>query len=366
LKSILKFLQELMIPCNLENFPAHVVAALPRIVPSELVGWTPTNFSQGRLARTQASHNVEADLDSLCTEVGNQHFGEHPFAQHYLRTGDRTACILSDFVSENQLHRLEGLYQKFLRPMGIEDHMLVVLPSTEDCCSSQPKEDVVIAIHRSKRDFTERDRLVLNLIRSHLIQAYRNAQALTQTQQELAQLNRTLEQIGTIILTRDLKVQRMTRRAWELLLQYFQVTSGSATQLPENLLRWIKHQICQLTVTDKISSPCIPLQLEREGKRLVVRLIPDLPNEQYLLFLQEELPQSFSPELLVLLGLTKREAEVLFWVAKDKSNREIALILGCREKTVQKHLEHIYGKLGVQTRAAAIVCALEQLGILNR
>lgn len=157
----------------------------------------------------------------------------------------------------------------------------------------------------------------------------------------------------------------MTRKAIELLLQYFPVSS-SATHLPENLLRWVNHQICQLTVTDEISLPCLPLQLEQEGKRLVVRLIPDPLNEQYLLLLQEELPQSFSAELLTLLGLTLREAEVLFWVAKDKSNREIALILGCSDKTVQKHLEHIYGKLGVQSRAAAIVCALDQLGILNR
>lgn len=239
---------------------------------------------------------------------------------------------------------------------------LMMIPS----CSQQQQEDVVISIHRPKRDFTERDRLILNMIRSHLFQAYQNAQALTQTQQELAQLNKTLEQLGIIILTRDLNVQRMTCRAGQLLLQYFQISSPSVTHLPENLWRWLKHQICQLTVTNKITSPCLPLQLEGQGKRLVVRLIPDLPNEQYLLLLQEELPQSFSVELLELLGLTKREAEVLFWVSKDKSNQEIALILGCSKKTVQKHLEHIYEKFGVQTRAAAIVCALQQLGILNR
>lgn len=369
LKRVLKFQQELMVPCDLETFPTQVVTALPQLLAADLACCTPTNFSSGKIQSTQASRGLNINMEPFI-EVANQNFKEHPFAGYYLRTGDGTAHFLSDFVTENQLYCLEGLYQQYLRPLGIEDQMLMVLPNTlgasrEETYARQQQDNVVISIHRPQRDFTERDRLVLNLIRPHLIQAYRNAQALTQTQQELAQLNRTLEQLGMIVLNRDLKVQRMTCRAGELLLQYFQFSSPSVNHLPENLLRWVKHQICQLTVTDEIASPCLPLQLEREGKRLVMRLISDSLNEQYLLLLQEELPQSFSAELLGLLGLTKREAEVLFWVAKDKSNREIALILGCSDKTVQKHLEHIYGKFGVQTRAAALVCALEQLGILN-
>jgi DNA-binding CsgD family transcriptional regulator len=65
------------------------------------------------------------------------------------------------------------------------------------------------------------------------------------------------------------------------------------------------------------------------------------------------------------LGLTKREAEVLFWIAQDKSNAAIAKVIGCSEGTVRKHLEHIHGKLGVQTRTAAVIVALEKLGLLK-
>lgn len=53
--------------------------------------------------------------------------------------------------------------------------------------------------------------------------------------------------------------------------------------------------------------------------------------------------------------LTPRETEVLSWVAKGKSNREIAEILGISPRTVNKHLEHTFPKLGVETRAAAAV-----------
>ncbi len=51
--------------------------------------------------------------------------------------------------------------------------------------------------------------------------------------------------------------------------------------------------------------------------------------------------------------LTPRETEVLNWVAKGKTNRDIGYILGMSPRTVNKHLEHIYVKLGVETRAAA-------------
>lgn len=64
-------------------------------------------------------------------------------------------------------------------------------------------------------------------------------------------------------------------------------------------------------------------------------------------------PASFEP-----LGLTRRETDVLQWVAKGKTNAEIGIILGMSPRTAQKHLEHIFEKLGVERRTAAAVRAL--------
>ncbi|MDB5847998.1 MAG: DNA-binding response regulator, partial [Rhodoferax sp.] len=55
--------------------------------------------------------------------------------------------------------------------------------------------------------------------------------------------------------------------------------------------------------------------------------------------------------------LTPRETEVLSWLAKGKTNRDIAEILGMSPRTVNKHLEHIFEKLGVETRSAATAIA---------
>ncbi len=63
---------------------------------------------------------------------------------------------------------------------------------------------------------------------------------------------------------------------------------------------------------------------------------------------------AFDPEALSgKLGVTRREAEVLVWVAKGSTNIEIAEILGISPRTVAKHLQHVFTKLGVETRTAA-------------
>lgn len=74
--------------------------------------------------------------------------------------------------------------------------------------------------------------------------------------------------------------------------------------------------------------------------------------------------RAWSPEQLeVRFGLTPREAEVLIWVAQGKSNPEVGLILGIRPYTVRTHLERVFAKLGVESRHAASLCAMEVLGL---
>lgn len=67
------------------------------------------------------------------------------------------------------------------------------------------------------------------------------------------------------------------------------------------------------------------------------------------------------PAALTALGLTPREAEVLYWIAQGKSNPDIAVILAANVRTVHKHVEHIFQKLGVESRHAASLTALDVL-----
>ena len=66
-----------------------------------------------------------------------------------------------------------------------------------------------------------------------------------------------------------------------------------------------------------------------------------------------------SVEVFASLKLTPREAEVLFWISRGKSNHDIGVILGAKTATIRKHVEHILGKVYVENRTAAAVVALE-------
>jgi DNA-binding CsgD family transcriptional regulator len=367
LKSILRFQQELYISCNIEVFSKKVISTLPKVISSELTVWSTISFQERRVSFVTTPITVN---DDELAKIASLYFYEHPTVQYYSQTGDSTAHKISDFLSESQLYRLEGLYQKLLRPLCMEDQMVLVVQNSlkttakSGVSKNQDREEIIVALHRPKRDFCERDRLILNLLRPHLLVAYQNAQAVTQMQQQLAQLNQTLEQWGTVILTSDLQVKVMTKIASELITYYFQTSSSTQTHLPDNLLRWVKHNIFQLNQSNELYQPCLPLQLEQEGKRLIVRLIAQA-GEEYILLLEEQKLQSLSSELIESLGLTKREAEVLFWVIQDKSDNQIALMLNLSIGTVKKHLEHIYQKLGVSSRIAAMMYALKSLGMLK-
>ena len=81
---------------------------------------------------------------------------------------------------------------------------------------------------------------------------------------------------------------------------------------------------------------------------------------------EEQARREFKPDFssfepLLVLGLRPRAAEVLLWVAQGKTNPDIAAILGISESTVKKHLLEILEKLGVETRSAATLRALEVL-----
>lgn len=83
--------------------------------------------------------------------------------------------------------------------------------------------------------------------------------------------------------------------------------------------------------------------------------------DEFLFRLREKNPGQDEAFLRDFLSLTTREAEVLIWIARGKSNRDISDILGISPRTVNKHLEQIFVKLGVENRASAAALAVGAL-----
>ena len=236
--------------------------------------------------------------------------------------------------------------------------MGVILPH-----ANSVNADAVVLL-RSERSFTERDRAILNLLQPHLMQARQTAHLFSQIQQENQQLHDSLNVAGVVVLSKDGHIQLMTRKAEQWLQQYFPFRQMRQS-LPEHLQRWVRYQQSLLSQNGSVSKPRLPLKVEQKGKQLITRFVSDSAQEQYLLLLEEQQQPKLSVESFELLGLSKREAEVLYWVVKGKENLEIADVLCVGVTTVRKHLEHIYQKLEVKTRTSAVVEALKRLGMLH-
>lgn len=105
--------------------------------------------------------------------------------------------------------------------------------------------------------------------------------------------------------------------------------------------------------------------LAAKGTRRLLASLHDLTpaghEGEWLLILREENPSSVIESLVGTFNLTLREAEVLYWVICGKTNRDIGEILGSSHRTVNKHLEHVFEKLGVETRTAAAGLAMQKI-----
>ena len=153
-------------------------------------------------------------------------------------------------------------------------------------------------------------------------------------------------------VSRQGKIMWATPQAQKLLADHLPAATDDELELPPSMLQWLEQTQKSATGSKAQAPASFPdnpqLQLQYMGK--------SGPNEFLLRLAKDsspDLPAKFSSEL----GLTTREGEVLSWLSKGKTNRDIAQILGLSPRTVDKHLEQIYAKLGVENRTAAAAIA---------
>jgi DNA-binding CsgD family transcriptional regulator len=214
-----------------DPFPREFLEGLARLIPADaIVGYHEAII--GRPCRVVESVEIpEEGIPTDVQEAGGRFFIQDPI-RHGVGERERRALKLSDFLTRRERRKLE-FYWYVWKPLGIDDSLRVWLPAPAGRAR-------VIYLERGKRDFTERDRSVLELLRPSLIRIQAAAQA-----------------------------RRHRKQA-------------------------------------------------------------------------------------AMSALTTREQEILGWIARGKTSREIAAILVVSPHTVRKHVEHILEKLGVSTRSAAV------------
>ncbi|HEY4069355.1 MAG TPA: response regulator transcription factor [Burkholderiaceae bacterium] len=149
-----------------------------------------------------------------------------------------------------------------------------------------------------------------------------------------------------------------TPLARDLMHGYFEAGPGI---VPDAVLEWL---LSEAQVASEGREPRT-MSVEKGERQLVLALQQRTGDDDLLIVMREVSDAAVVQALVQALKLTLREAEVLYWVVKGKTNRDIGDILGSSPATVKKHLERVYVKLGVETRTAAAGIAMARLRQLN-
>lgn len=134
----------------------------------------------------------------------------------------------------------------------------------------------------------------------------------------------------------------------------------AGTELPPQVCTWLS-RCALMTAAMPIESIVVTMQDAKVRFQFLSRVAED----EILLVIQQAEPvkneRAGTSKLQKRFGLTGREAEVLYWLSSGKSNRDIADILGISYRTVDKHLEHLFAKIGVESRSSAIATSVRTL-----
>lgn len=125
--------------------------------------------------------------------------------------------------------------------------------------------------------------------------------------------------------------------------------------LPTPIHDWLKRQLALPADQEQQAFDSV-----RSGIRFSAKFTACINADEYLLQMEKHSGEWDLDSVKASLGLTFREAEILMWISRGKTNKEVGLILDTSPRTVNKHLEHIFEKLGVVTRAAAVSIAMQR------
>jgi DNA-binding CsgD family transcriptional regulator len=257
---------------------------------------------------------------------------QHPLIVHQMQSANFPVHKISDFLTQEAYHRLE-LYQEVYCHMGVEYQIAVTVRLS-------PSHVIAFALSRKDKDFNERDRAILELLRPHLVVAFNNL--------DLIQNHKTIQNGTELALSELSSATLIVNLQGDILyhtgpaMQWLGTTSPE--RLPEPITAWLNRSInngsreylCWNSLAGEIQ----------------IRAMATSTSDRWLLVLSMQNTQPVAATPPAIPGLSKRQQEVAHWIREGKTNLEIATIMGISPRTVQKHVEHMFEKLGVDSRVA--------------
>ncbi|MFN6962727.1 MAG: helix-turn-helix transcriptional regulator [Pyrinomonadaceae bacterium] len=292
-------------------------------------------------------HTVWANDRLLLDPAFMKPFGEllhqHPIVKLSITNPNGEAIKITDAVSQAKFERTD-LYNVVFRPVHVNKQMGLGLLSEGDLV-------MTCAFTRGGSDFSEHEKTIATLAAPHFVNAIRNGFAFGRISAAMQAGGQ-----GVVALGSAGRTTFASSHARTLLEKYFPAETLAADSLPQTLSGWIRAARLR-SGGSEYSLPVEPYCAQNpDGSRLTVRLLDNRSTREELLLLEEK--RSCRPDDFRPFGLTARECEILCWITEGKTDPTIAALCNISVRTVEKHVENIYKKLGVETRTAALSKAM--------
>jgi DNA-binding CsgD family transcriptional regulator len=334
---------------RLEDYPARAVSLLHGLIPCDAASYNAVD-------PIAATASVVVDPVECLFDGGADLLArfahQNPLISHYARTGDGHALRISDFLNRRQFHDTD-LYDHVYRRIDVEYQMAITVPSPRRGLG-RPGELVGLTLSRARRDFSGSERMLLELVRPHFTAtlARLHELALLRAIGDAAQADASRL---LVLIAADGTV------AWANSTAARDIGATVGQRLAPGITGWIGEARAQAQpAPQRGRSGTLSAILEHEGLRFRAQLVPDAYPQLDGLWLTPlaDLP---GPAALRALDLTPRQAEVLALVLEGRTSAQVAQALVLSPRTVEKHLEAIYTRLGVESRGQAITTTLQAL-----
>lgn len=316
------------------DFATRCCRELLRLVPGLSASYNEANPA-ARRNFTILEPPVDPEAHARYAEVFRRHMLENPIVRHFETTGEGGVTSWSDLDPSGKFFRTT-LYRELYAPRGIRSEIAFLLPAP-------PGIQVALAVNRDGTEFSAEERALLAELRVHLINIYRlvsHAEAGRRRDAALAddgwsvvlvddsgtvlESNEVAEAIGRAAGV-DLSVGARLDSLWSAI-------SGSLGD------RWA------------ISRSTAPVRMNGDAP-FEARLVRS-PVGPHVLWLRE--PRRLTEKDVEALGLTTRQAQVALLLVDGCTNATIAKRLQLAPSTVRRHMEAIFDRLGVRSRAAVV------------
>lgn len=333
---------------NIAAFPERALVAVRRLIDCELASYNEIVLDP-RAAIVVADPGGVIETGELI-EAFAATAHQNPLVALAAHSPHLPAARLSDFVGQRALRRLE-LYDLVYSKLEVDSQIALSVPV--------PGRILGITASRGGADFDERDLQLFNALRPFLAATLQNLSERARIAATLAALATASSAPEAILLTDRLGA---VEGADERSERWLAIRHATHPQLIAELEGFLRSSIAGGSRDLRAASVRSELLVEEQSGQLLARYVAGAEGQPSALLL-ERVTRAPTREQLVALGLTGRQSEVLLVARTGASNTEIGVQLGVSARTVAHHLEHIYKRLGVTTRTAAVHAIADRLHI---